>query len=390
MVDYALATDRTREQGSPAQGAEVHIQGLVKAFRDPHNGMDVLAVDDVDLHVGAGEFCVLLGPSGCGKTTLLRCIAGLEEPTNGSITVDGSTVFDDQGKVNLAPQQRPIGMVFQNYALWPHMDVAGNVGFALKSAPRSARLSSKAIQERVHEVLELVSIGHLAHRKVGQLSGGQQQRVALARALASGNKVVLFDEPLSNIDAKVRERLRRELRAMQLELGFTAIYVTHDQAEAMEMADEIAVLREGRVAQLGEPREIFFHPKTSYVADFIGATNLLRITEPVVAGQDTVMTGQGPIHVRTRAFPEGDALRVSSKAQHWQLTPQELDTPRDNTWEGELTQINFMGEHTEFVVQLPAETVRVWGGDIDVSVGDRVTVHIPPHRAEVIIDDRDA
>jgi iron(III) transport system ATP-binding protein len=200
----------------PTQKVGIEVTALRKVFTDA-KGQRVAAVDGVDLQVPAGEFWVLLGPSGCGKTTLLRCLAGLEEPTEGSIRLRGETVFQ-AGKRAPAAQHRRVGMVFQSYALWPHMTVAQNIAYPLTSAPRATRLSRAAIRARVEELLGTMKLAGLGDRKINQLSGGQQQRVALARAIALGNDVVLFDEPLSNIDAKVREQLRFELRAMQRQL----------------------------------------------------------------------------------------------------------------------------------------------------------------------------
>lgn len=260
----------------PGEGTRrgVDIVGLRKTFRAP-DGSTVAAVDDVTLHMPKGEFCVLLGPSGCGKTTLLRCLAGLEHPDEGQLTIDGRPVFGPKIRT-VEPQDRPVGMVFQNYALWPNMNVADNVGFPLTTGPRDQRISKEQIRERVDEVLAIMGIASLGDRAIGQLSGGQQQRVALARAIVAGTDVVLFDEPLSNIDAKVREQLRHELRAMQQDLGFTAVYVTHDQAEAMELADQITVMRAGRVMQTGSARDVYDRPRSRYVAEFIGTALLQK------------------------------------------------------------------------------------------------------------------
>ena len=298
----------------------------------------------------------------------------------------------DGAKIDLEPQQRPIGMVFQNYALWPHMDVAANVAFPLQSGPRSRRLSKEKIADRVKHVLEVMGIGGLGKRRIGQLSGGQQQRVALARAVAAGNKVVLFDEPLSNIDAKVREQLRRELRTMQRELGFTAVYVTHDQAEAMEMADIVAVMREGRVAQLGTPEEIYFHPKTRYVAQFIGATNIVPVTDRNPAGlpAGAVATEMGAFTVADRPGPSAAAQKtvVISKAQHWWIAADASTDTEANAWVGTLESTSFMGTHTEYAVLVNGHVVRVWGnGSFPGAVGDQVTVGVAPEHAEVVIDD---
>src|SRR5690606_21791699 len=254
-------------------GAEavVAITGLHKRFRRG-DGSVVRAIDDVTLSVGRGELVVLLGPSGCGKTTLLRSIAGLEQPDSGEITVSGTTQYSSERGLDVPPERRNISMIFQSYALWPHMTVFDNVAYPLQSR-RSRRPAKDELRRRVREALTLVGVPELERQYHSQMSGGQQQRVALARALVSNDEVVLFDEPLSNVDAKVREQLRLELLAMQRSLGFSAVCGTHDQAAAMELAHRIAVIDTGRVAQIGTPQEIYLRPATRYVANFIGASN---------------------------------------------------------------------------------------------------------------------
>src|SRR5213592_1330420 len=240
----------------------VHLQHISKKFGATK------ALDDIDLKINAGELFFLLGPSGCGKSTLLRLIAGLHEPTNGRI------FFNDRDVTSLGTEKRNAVMCFQSYALWPHMSVRENVRFGLdvRGMDRSAQ------EKRVDEVLKLVQMDKLADRKPNQLSGGQQQRVALARALAVNPDCLLLDEPLSNLDAKLRHEMRGEIRRICKETGFTTIYVTHDQKEALSVADRIAVLRDGRLAQVGTPGELYQKPKTRFVADFIGNTNLITAT----------------------------------------------------------------------------------------------------------------
>jgi putative spermidine/putrescine transport system ATP-binding protein len=245
-------------------------------------------VQTVDLAVQRGEFVSFLGPSGCGKTTTLRMVAGFEEPTSGAIRIDGRDV------TSLKPNQRNVGMVFQSYALFPNMTVADNVGFGLKVAKASAA----EIKPRVDEMLNIIKLPHLASRYPYQLSGGQQQRVALARALAIRPQVLLLDEPLSALDAKIRVSLREEIKALQRELGITTIYVTHDQEEALSMSDRIMVMSEGRVEQIGTPFEIYNNPRTRFVASFVGTLNILRakVLDPpsgriAVDGQEVVAGG---------------------------------------------------------------------------------------------------
>ncbi|MET7335428.1 ABC transporter ATP-binding protein [Nonomuraea sp. NPDC005650] len=263
----------------------VRVKGLLKTFRRA-NGTTVTPIDDVTLSIEKGEFLVLLGPSGCGKTTLLRCIAGLETPDRGSIDILGRRVFDRAGSrpVMVPPERRRLGMIFQSYALWPHLSVAKNVAYPLEAA----KVRKAERQERVARALELVGVSEVAEQLPGRLSGGQQQRVALARALVAEPSLILFDEPLSNVDAKVREELRLHLLEMQHRIGFTAVYVTHDQVEAMELADRIAVLRNGKIAQLAAPDVVYDSPASRYVAKFIGTAN--ELSAEVVGRDETTVT----------------------------------------------------------------------------------------------------
>ena len=253
-----------------AQSSVVEISGLRKHYvgrgGDGRKGV-VAAVDGVDLQVRAGELVVLLGPSGCGKTTLLRCIAGLEQPAAGEIRVRGRTVYSAAQGTFVPPEDRHIGMMFQSYALWPHMTVAQNIGYPLSKLDRGQR------EARVTEMLDRLGIAGLGHRFPGELSGGQQQRVALARALVASDTLILFDEPLSNVDAKVRRRLRAELRDVKRRTGFAGVYVTHDQEEAMELADTLVVMDSGQIRQVAPPREVYERPASIYVAGFVGEIN---------------------------------------------------------------------------------------------------------------------
>ena len=244
---------------------KITVHGLSKRFGA------VVAVDTVTLEIADGELFTLLGPSGCGKTTLLRLIAGFHRPDAGRVR------FGDRDVTDLPPYARNIGMVFQNYALWPHMTVFQNIAYGL----RLRRLRGPALAARVEEGLRKVNLSGLGARYPGQLSGGQQQRVALARALVLNPDILLLDEPLSNLDAKIRLQVRAEIRTLQQELGITTVYVTHDQEEALSLSDRVAVMREGRVLQLGPPRELYERPRTRFVADFVGTNNLVagRVAE---------------------------------------------------------------------------------------------------------------
>jgi iron(III) transport system ATP-binding protein len=255
--------------------AFVEIRGLDKRF-----GAEA-AVQGFELGVEQGEFVTLLGPSGCGKTTTLRCIAGLENPDGGEIAIGGRTVASHPRALFLPPEERNIGMVFQSYAVWPHMTVFDNVAYGL----RVRRTPRAEVRRRTEEVLERVGLGHLAARYANRLSGGQRQRVALARAIVYQPEVILFDEPLSNLDAKLREQLRVELARLQREVGITSIYVTHDQAEALVMSDRIVVMDKGVIQQIGDPRTLYARPANAFVASFLGVANLLPATLVARAGE---------------------------------------------------------------------------------------------------------
>lgn len=353
----------------------VEDSGPVLSVRDLHkqfhrkNGDVVRAIDDVTLDVAQGEFLVLLGPSGCGKTTLLRSIAGLERPDSGTIAVQGKTVYDAAVRKNLMPEHRDLGMIFQSYALWPHMSVSNNVAYPLQA--RSKSLGKAAIKEKVHRILGLMGLEHLADQFPSQLSGGQQQRVALARALVGGRRLILFDEPLSNVDAKVRETLRRELKAMQAELGFSGVYVTHDQTEAMELADRIAVIHNGKVEQLATPEELYYRPVSRYVADFIGAANLVDAKVVSVDSHDTVTLESpfGRIVAPGSGFAVGQDVVAMVRPERCFVSVEEPSGP--NVWKVELGRRVFYGSHLEVDVKLPGAQARSWVADR--AIGRNVT-----------------
>lgn len=260
----------------------VELTGLSKTF-----GGDVPAVQNLTLRVPRGRFVSLLGPSGCGKTTTLRMIAGLETPNAGEIRILDNLVFSGSQGVAHAPARRKVGFVFQSYALWPHMSVAENLGYPLQRAG----MPSAQIKEKVTATLKMLKAPQLADRHPGELSGGQQQRIALGRAIInSDNQVILFDEPLSNLDAKLREDLRMEIRGLQEDLGFTAIYVTHDQAEAMSMSDHVVIMRDGKIEREGPPDSVFHEPRSRYVAEFFGAHNIVPVTVQSIAADHAILS----------------------------------------------------------------------------------------------------
>jgi iron(III) transport system ATP-binding protein len=272
-----------------AVAGSVSVRGLAKSY-----GRDagVRALDDFSLDFPAGQCTVLLGPSGCGKTTVLRSIAGLVTPDAGRIAIDNSPVFDATARVDVPPEKRRLGMVFQSYALWPHLTVAENIAYPLLSA----RLAKAEIAAQTNAMLEWIGLSGLGGRFVHELSGGQQQRVSLGRALVAKPRAILFDEPLSNLDARLRERMRLELLALRHRAPFTSIYVTHDQLEAITLADRVVVMCAGRIEQVGSPEDVYKRPRTRFCADFVGIPNLLPATVRSASGSDLVVeTGVGTL-----------------------------------------------------------------------------------------------
>jgi iron(III) transport system ATP-binding protein len=322
------------------------------------------AVNDLSLSVVQGEFVTLLGPSGCGKTTTLRCIAGLERPDAGEIRIGGDIVAAPAKGIYLVPEDRNIGMVFQSYAVWPHMTVFDNVAYGL----RVRRASNAVIKERTMRALELVGLPHLAERYATKLSGGQRQRVALARAIVYEPRVILFDEPLSNLDAKLREQMRIELVRMQHEVGITSIYVTHDQAEALVMSDRVVVMDKGTIQQIGDPQAIYAQPANTFVANFIGVANLIP---GILLGRSgefcdlEIPLGEGRAPLRLRAAgaegarerqPLTLSLRPEDIAVH-------LKKPNgnagENLFEGEVIETVYLGNMLDCRVKVGKHELSV-------------------------------
>jgi iron(III) transport system ATP-binding protein len=392
--DHAVTNGTRPPPAHPeAAGAPpvVRLRGLTKRFRRA-DGTVVVALDDVSLDVPAREVVVLVGPSGCGKTTLLRAIAGLEPPDRGVIEIHGEACFDHDRRIDQPPERRKVSMVFQNYALWPHLTAVQNVAYPLR-ADRRTRLSRSAATARAGEMLAVVGIGDLGDQHPHQMSGGQRQRVALARALVAGSDVVLFDEPLSNVDARVRSQLRAELLAMQRRLGFSAVFVTHDQAEAMELADLVAVMGHGRVAQLGSPREVYDRPATPYVARFIGSTNELAGTvRASTAAGVTVDAGFGVVHglAGGARLRPGQAVIALWRPQASTLTVGEPATA--NRWPVELTASRYLGTHTEHTVRIAGRDLVVWQAGSGVqstegAAGDAVWLGVAAGDVRVLATD---
>ncbi len=318
----------------------IHTESLVKTFGK------VRALDGVSLEVDAGELFFLLGPSGCGKTTLLRCIAGLETPDRGSIH------FGRRNVTPMPPHKRGAAMVFQSYALWPHLTVAQNIAFGLEER----KVPRMEIRKRVEEALEMVELPGFGGRSIDQMSGGQQQRVSLARALVVKPECLLLDEPLSNLDARLRIGMRREIRRIVKDHGLTAIYVTHDQEEALAMADRIAVLTEGKLAQTGTPEEIYRRPASARVAGFIGETNLLDGSVVSTQGEmATVKTRAGPLIGRGDSLLSGAAVKLSIRPEAWTLHDKE----QENSISGRVIDRSYLGQRIQYGVETAAGSQQV-------------------------------
>jgi len=316
-------------------------------------GAVVKAAQDVSFEVPEGKLFTLLGPSGCGKTTTLRSIAGLEKPVAGRIDVNGVPVFDASRRLFVPPNQRGFGMVFQSYAIWPHMTVFANASFPLEVGQK--KYSRQEIQTRTMRVLESVELAHLHDREATRLSGGQQQRLALARALVMEPKLLLLDEPLSNLDAKLREKMRFELKKIQRELNITTIYVTHDQSEALALSHEIAVMRDGRIIQRGTPRQIYETPTNEFVADFVGSINFLRATVRTLdASSNTMVLDSeiGPVQTPMKeSFVIGEAVQHCVRPEDVYLSEQYPEVAHMNRFEGTVHVKNFLGEVLDFQVR---------------------------------------
>jgi len=332
------------------------VQGLYTEYPN-ERGEVVRAAQDVTFEVPEGKLFTLLGPSGCGKTTTLRSIAGLERPREGEIAVKERVVFSSARGVFVPPNRRGFGMVFQSYAIWPHMSVFGNAAFPLQVGAR--RLSRQEIHEKVMRVLAATQLDHLADREATKLSGGQQQRLALARALVMEPQLLLLDEPLSNLDAKLREKMRFELKRLQRELRITTVYVTHDQSEALALSHEIAVMNEGRIQQIASPREIYERPASAFVADFVGSTNFLDGSVLGPDGGDNryrVRTEIGDLSVRAM-----DALHAEDKVL-LSVRPEDVDLAEAkpeglNVREAKVDAKVFLGECVDFQVKLGERTL---------------------------------
>lgn len=331
------------------------VHALTKTF--PTEEGRVMAVREVSATIAEGEIYALLGPSGCGKTTVLRCVAGLEMPDAGRIELRDRVLFDADAGVAVPAYERGMGMVFQSYAIWPHMDVFGNVAYPLQVARPAPRADE--ITRRVDEALELVGMRAFARRAATKLSGGQQQRVALARALVRRPQLLLLDEPLSNLDAKLRQEMRHELRELVKQLSITTLYVTHDQHEAFSLADRVAVMSEGRIVQEGLPREIYDRPRTAFIAAFLGNANLVRASVAGIAGNELLVRigkAEQTLRMATR-----DAIAIGEPAT-LMVRPEDLvvctASERAEAIEGKLRRVSFEGSYALCAIEIGGEILR--------------------------------
>jgi spermidine/putrescine transport system ATP-binding protein len=358
-----------------AGGGEVVLVDLVKRFAD------VTAVAGINLDMPPGEFFSLLGPSGCGKTTTLRLIAGFERPDEGQILLDGVDM------AQIPPHKRNVNTVFQSYALFPHLSVAENVGFGL----RYKEVSKQEAKKRVSDVLELVRLQGLERRRPSQLSGGQQQRVALARALVLNPSVLLLDEPLGALDAKLRKALQIELKALQEEVGITFIYVTHDQEEALTMSDRLAVMSNGRVEQIGTPSEVYEEPSTAYVADFLGVSNLMDADAEGTDGDGRCRIQLGDFELvaaRGDTDARGD-VKVVIRPERIRL--EDSGTTGENRIPGMVERVVYVGSTMQVIVHLASgPTLQAWvqnqGDGLPFAQGHPLTVHLPADALRVLVD----
>ena len=365
---------------APERRASIEVRDLVVRYGA------VTAVRGVSFHVAAGEHVTLLGPSGCGKTTTLRAIAGLEQPESGEIRIDGKPVFSSTPRVRVPPEQRGLSMVFQSYAIWPHMTVFDNVAYGL----RVRKLPPAEVAERVGRALGLVQMSELAARSAAKLSGGQQQRVALARAFVFGPAVLLFDEPLSNLDAKLRAEMRLEIKELQRALGITSVYVTHDLEEALAISDRIVVMRDGVIEQTGPPAEIYDLPRNAFVADFVGSANLIEgRPRPELAGPGLVALetpGGAIVHGTAYGRRVGPRACFSVRTVHVRLSRERPAGPV-NVWPATVRRRVFQGDFTQYHVDWDGRTLVVRGVTVDpVDESQTVYLSVEPRHCVLLED----
>jgi iron(III) transport system ATP-binding protein len=355
----------------------ISIRKLRKTFHAQQGVVNALR--DIDLEVSEGDFCVLLGPSGCGKTTTLRCVAGLERPDGGEIEISGRLVNSPTMRVYVPAEKREIGMVFQSYAIWPHMNVFQNVAFPLTQGQK--RVSRSLVADRVRAALKRVQLDGLEDRPATDLSGGQQQRVAMARAMVTDAKVLLMDEPLSNLDARLREQMRVELRKITRSIGVTTLYVTHDQAEALSLGDKVCVMNFGQILQIASPQEVYARPANLFVAQFVGEMNFVK---GAVAGPARVDSPLGAIAAPVpNGVNAGAEVTLAIRPEHVEIAP----APSAGTTLGKVTSKNYLGDAALLEVEINGVTLLAkLAGDTALKVGENAAVELPSHRWHVFTE----
>jgi iron(III) transport system ATP-binding protein len=354
----------------------ISIRQLQKSFQAQQG--QVNALKGIDLEVSEGEFCVLLGPSGCGKTTTLRCVAGLERPDGGEIEISGRLVNSPRSRIFVPAEKRQIGMVFQSYAIWPHMNVFQNVAFPLTQGQK--RVSKSSVAERVRAALKRVQLDGLEDRPATDLSGGQQQRVAMARAMVTDSRVLLMDEPLSNLDARLREQMRVELRKITKSIGVTTLYVTHDQAEALSLGDKVCVMNHGEILQIARPNEVYARPVNLFVAQFVGEMNFVK-AEVIDAGEVGCSLGKLLLSI-PNGVTKGANITLAIRPEHVKVLP--MSNNAANRIPGKITSKNYLGDSALLEVEVNGTTLLAkLDGDTELSMGDPAAVEFPPHRWHV-------
>jgi len=374
VSDGLTVTKPTADAGN----AHIEVKDLVVQYGH------VMAVRGVSFAVRLGEQLTLLGPSGCGKTTTLRAIAGLEPPTSGEIVIGGTPVFSSVKRISVPAERRGLSMVFQSYAIWPHMTVFDNVAYGL----RVRRMGGREIAEKVGSALDMVQMGDFAQRSASKLSGGQQQRVALARAFVFSPSVLLFDEPLSNLDAKLRAEMRIELRELQHRVGITSVYVTHDLEEALAISDRVVVMRDGEIAQIGSPFEIYNYPRNAFVADFVGSANLIRGRHRPECGRDGLIAletaGGTLVYGTAHGRPIGAEGVFSVRTIHLGLS-REAPPAQANVWPVRVRRSVFQGDFTQYQVDWEDRqlVVRCTAAD-PLAEGEQAYLAVEPRRCVLL------
>jgi iron(III) transport system ATP-binding protein len=353
----------------------ISIRKLRKSFK-AQQGI-VNALRDIDLEVSEGDFCVLLGPSGCGKTTTLRCVAGLEKPDGGEVEISGRLVNSPAARIFVPAEKREIGMVFQSYAIWPHMNVFQNVAFPLTQGRK--RVAKSLVADRVRAALKRVQLDGLEDRPATDLSGGQQQRVAMARAMVTDSKVLLMDEPLSNLDARLREQMRVELKKITKAIGVTTLYVTHDQAEALSLGDKVCVMNLGEILQMGSPHDVYAKPANLFVAQFVGEMNFIQ---GKVAAPGKIASSLGEIAAPVpNGMSTGAEVTLAIRPEHVGVSP----VPSHSVvTRGKVTSRNYLGDAALLEVEVNGVTLLAkLAGDTQLNVGENAAVELPAQRWHV-------